>query len=135
MSALWMNTGLDYAMQVILNKASPQNFTLRLFTNTHTPAVTDTPSSYTECALSGYSAYTFAPSDWSGSTSSGLATYTTSGVVFTFSAYAGGTTIQGYFVTIPGPTAILADVLSTPFAVPAGGGTLTITPTALDQRF
>lgn len=135
MSATWLNTGIDYAANIFLKKTAEQDLTARLYVNNHTPAVTDSASDYTECTLSGYSNLTLTPGSWTGSTTAGLATYTYPTITFTFSAYAGGVTIYGYFVTIPGVVGVLAELFSTPYAVPAGGGTLTLDITYLDRKF
>jgi hypothetical protein len=135
MSATWLNTGIDYVAKLFLNLASISNLTVRLFTNNITPSVTDTAASYTECVLSGYASVTLTPGNWSGSTTSGEANYGYPTITFTFNPYAGGTIIYGYFVTIPGLVGVLADVFSPSYAVPAGGGSLTVTPTYLDQKF
>lgn len=132
MAAQWLNAGIDYAAKEFLNVNSLQNLTVRLFVNNITPGPTDTASSYTECTLSGYSNVTLTPGSWSGSSALGVATYTYPTLTFTFSPYAGGTTIYGYFVTIPGVIGILAERFSTPYAVPAGGGSLTIDTTYQD---
>jgi len=135
MSALWFNAGIDYLAQVFLNMTAQQNLTLRLFTNNHTPVVTDTFATFTECALSGYAAFTFTAGTWSGSTAGGVSSYSYPAHNFTFDPYAGGTTIYGYLVTIPGVTAVLGDLLGTPYAVPAGGGIMQITPTDLFRKY
>jgi hypothetical protein len=135
MSALWFNAGIDYLANIFLNSTALQNLTLRCFVNNHAPAVTDTFATFTECTLGGYAALTLTPGTWSGSTAAGLATYAYPAINFTFNPYAGGTTIYGYLLTIPGVTAILGDLLGTPYAVPAGGGILAITPTYQDQKF
>jgi hypothetical protein len=135
MSATWMNTGIDYAANVFLKRTAEVDLTARLYVNNYTPLVTSTAGNFTECTLTGYAALTLTPGSWSGSTSSGLATYTYPTITFTFSPYAGGTTIYGYYVTIPGVTAVLAELFSTPYAVPAGGGSLTLDVTYEDQKF
>ncbi len=135
MSATWLNTGLDVAAKVFLGKTAFATLTSRLFTNNHTPAVTDTAGTYTECALTGYAAVDHVPASWTGSAAAGVATYTHTTITFTFGAYAGGTTIYGYFVTVPGPIGILAELLSVPYVVPAGGGSLTIDVSYLDRGF
>jgi hypothetical protein len=126
-----LTQGVDYRTLLYLNKASAGNFTLHLYTSNHTPAVGDTNTTYTtiECSLTGYSAHTFAPGDWTGSTTAGVSTYATAGVVFTFSAYAGGTTIYGAYLQNGAGDVIAAALLDTSFAVPTGGGSVTITPT------
>ena len=135
MSATWLNTGIDYAAQVFLKKTAEVDLTTNLYVNNHTPGVTDTLASYTLCSLTGYSAFTHVPANWSGSTSAGLATYTYPTITFTFSPYAGGTTIYGYVVSIPGSIGVLAELFSTPYIVPSGGGSLTVDVTYLDQKF
>jgi hypothetical protein len=134
-SATWLNTGIDYKTKVFLGITAFANLTVRLFTNNVTPAVTDTAASYTECALVSYAAVTLTPGSWSGSTSSGLSTYTYPTLTFNFAPYAGGVTIYGYFVTVPGLVGVLADVLSTPYVVPAGGGSLTLDITDSLRKF
>lgn len=97
--------------------------------------MTDTPANYTECALAGYAAVALVPANWVGATAAGLATYDYPTITFTFNPYAGGTTIYGYFVTIPGLVGVLAELFSVPYVVPAGGGSLTIDITYEDQKF
>ena len=135
MSALWTNAGIDEAAQLWLGNDVYDTLTLRLFVNNHTPTVTDTAGNYTECTLAGYAAVALTPGNWSGSTSAGLATYTYPALIFTFSAYAGGSTIYGYYLQDADGNVILADLLSPAFAVPAGGGSVAITPTYEDQKF
>lgn len=135
MSAVWLNAGIDYLTNLFLNVAAQQNLTLRLYTNNHAPVVTDTWAAFTECALSGYAALTFTPGTWSGSTVGGLSSYSYPAVNFTFDPYAGGVTIYGYAVTIPGVIAVLAELLGTPYAVPTGGGIMSITPTDMLRKF
>jgi len=130
-----MNAGIDYAAKVFLKKTAEVDLTLRLFTNNFTPLTTSVWADFTECSLGGYAAYTITPADWTGSTVAGLATYTLPTVTFTLNPYAGGTTIYGYVLTIPGVTAVLAELFGTPFAVPAGGALVNITPTYEDQKF
>lgn len=128
-NATFTNNGLDPLDQQLLNKTGQANWTLRLFVNSYTPAVTDTPSTPTECSLSGYSAITFSGSTWSGSTTGGVATYTASSQTFTFSSYGGGTTIYGYYLTmlISSTTYLVAEqLLASSYAVPSIGGSLVI---------
>ena len=132
MSATWLNTGIDYAAKEFINVNSLQNLTVRLFTNNITPGPTNVAGDFTECALTGYANITLTPGSWSGSSSGGQATYTYPTLTFTFSAYGGGVTIYGYYVTIPGVIGMLAERFSTPYAVPSGGGSLTLDTTYVD---
>jgi hypothetical protein len=129
MAFLFANTGVDYIAKCALNKASPSDFIVHLFTNNHTPAVTDSAANYTECALSGYASITLSAGTWSGGASGGVATYVYSALGYTFAAYAGGTTIFGAYVTTVSGVFIGAELISPSYAVPSGGGTLNYTPT------
>lgn len=121
-----LNDGADFQEQVKLNKKTPANWTVRLYTNNHMPAVTDHAAAFTECSLSGYGAVATTPASWTGSTAGGVADYTYPAITFTFSAYVGGTTIYGVFIAPGDGTCWLAGLLDTPYAVPAGGGSLTV---------
>ncbi len=129
MAFLFANTGVDYIAQCALNKAVPSNFLVHLFTNNHTPLVTDNAGNYTECVLGTYAAITLAPGTWVGGAAAGVATYVYSALAYTFAAYAGGTTIYGAYVTTVAGTFIGAELISPSYAVPSGGGTLNYTPT------
>ncbi len=98
MSALWTNEGINHAALQFLGVDAFSTLTLRLFVNNHTPAVTDTNGDYTECTLAGYAGVALTPGTWTGGTAAGLADYDYPAITFTFSAYAGGTTIYGYYL-------------------------------------
>lgn len=121
-----VNNGVDEIIRNWLNKLAPGNFTVHLYTNNHTPAVTDTVANYTETTLSGYAAATLAPASWTGSSSAGTATYNYIALTFNFTAYGGGTTIYGVYITFSDGTLCCAGLLDTAFAVPQAGGSLTL---------
>jgi hypothetical protein len=136
MSATWLNDGLDESAKIWLGiSAEPAHWTLRLYTNNHAPAVGDHFAAFTESVLAGYASVDLAPGDWTVTTTAGLSSATHAGITFSFSAYAGGTTIYGYVLTYGATTAVLAELLGTPYAVPAGGGSLTVTPTYQERGF
>jgi hypothetical protein len=64
MSLLVPNDGEEIALKLLVNKASPENLVLRLYTNDKTPAETDVASDYTEASGSGYSAITLTGANW-----------------------------------------------------------------------
>ena len=134
MAATWLNGGMDYKANLFMKRTAEQDLTVRLYTNNITPAVTDTAASYTECALAGYANVTLTPANWAGGTAGGISSYAYPTLTFTFSAYAGGTTIYGYFVTIPGVIGVLAELFSVPYVVPPGGGSLTVDVTYTDRK-
>jgi hypothetical protein len=133
MAFVFANTGLDYAAQCALNKATPSNFIVHLYTNNHTPAVTDSAANYTECTLVSYASITLAPGTWTGGASGGVASYVYSALAYAFAAYAGGTTIFGAYVTTVSGVFIGAELISPAYAVPSGGGNLNYTPTFQDS--
>ena len=129
MAALFQNNGLNPLNQVILNKATGAPWVLHLYTNVITPAVTDTTSSYTECAVSGYASVSLTGSSWTGSATAGTDTETYPSITFTFNSYAGGTTIYGYNVTqtISSTTYQLASQnFASNYPIPSGGGQLIV---------
>lgn len=119
------NAWLDRLLQMRLNKGgSLGNLTLKLYVNNHTPVVTDTAAAYTECTATGYAAVTLTGASWTGSTTGGVADYTYPAVTFTFTAGLGQTIFGAYLVDQAGN--VEAGLLDTAFAIPAGGGTVTI---------
>lgn len=109
------------------------SLTLRLFTNTIAPLCTDVPADYTECALAGYVPIALVPGSWVITTSSCVvdASYPTQ----TWSLTAGGATIYGHYVTDETDSSLAwVELWDTPFAVPEGGGTITITLQWLDEQ-
>lgn len=137
MTATFMTNGIAPLDEGVVNKASAGNWTMKLFTNVVTPAVTDTTVSYTECVLSGYSSTTLTGASWTGGAASGIATYTFPSITITFAPYAGGTTVYGYFITITvsATTYLLAaENFASSYPVPSGGGSLVVNLTETLQK-
>jgi hypothetical protein len=126
MSLLAPNEGDLLALEYVLNKATPDNVVLHLYTNNHTPAKGDTTSSYTESVASGYSAITLTGSSWSVSTTSNVTTGSYAAQTFNFSAT---DTIYGYYITNnAGSHVVWAELFSSgPFSV-VNGSSVTVTP-------
>ena len=134
-TATFLTEGLSDLTRLILGAAPSYSPFLRLFTNNHTPVAADVLATFIPCALSGYSDSGVNPASWTGSATSGVATYTYPNVTFTFAPYGGGTTIYGGIVYNSSDNkGIYAWLLDTPYAVPAGGGTLTIAITFQDHQ-
>ena len=134
MAFVFTNDGIDWAARTFLNLEAPNDLTIRLYDNDYTPDATSEAADFDETALAGYSNITIDPNDWAGSAIGGVASYVLPTQTFTFSAYAGGTTIYGYFITIPGVFAVLAERFATPYPVPAAGGELTLDITYEDEK-
>lgn len=134
-TATFLTEGLDIITKNVLGQGISTIPKLRLFTNNHTPVATDTLATFTQCTLAGYADVGVAPLTWTGSSAGGVATYTYPTITFTFSAYAGGTTIYGAVLyDSTSGKALFAFLLDTPYAVPAGGGTLSVALTWTDHQ-
>ena len=120
MALLGIEEGLNaFLEQFMLNKATPANLKLHLYTNNHTPAASDTLSSYTECADSGYTAVTLTGSSWTmGTDGSGNSQASYPQQTFTFN---GSVTIYGYYVTDGSSTKVCwAEIFSSSLSFTAG---------------
>lgn len=135
MTAIWVNNGLNRIAQQYLGGGAALAITVKLFVNNHTPAVVDTTSNYTVCTLSGYSDAALTTGSWVISTTGGVMTATYPSFTFNFNSYGGGTTIYGYiFVDTTSSTLLAAELFGTSYAVPSGGGSLTLALTETDQN-
>lgn len=123
------NVGENIVLEVLVNKTTPHNLVLRLFTNNVTPADTDVAGTYTEATFAGYSPITLTGASWNNA-SGGTISY---GSQQTFTRSSTGTTenVYGYFVT-QATTGLLVYSErdgAAPFAVTNNGDAIKITPT------
>lgn len=134
-TAVFLTEGLDIATKNLLGQAIAITPKLRLFTNNVQPTAADTLATYIQCILGGYADAVITPANWVGSSAGGVATYTYPNITFTFNAYAGGVTIYGgvYYDNTSGK-GLFSFLLDTAYAVPAGGGTLTVAMTFQDHK-
>jgi hypothetical protein len=98
MPLVLVNNGEEDWLNMVVNKAAPQNLVLRLFQNNHTPAETDVAADYTEANFTGYSAATLTGASWTvtpGAPSEASFAQQT----FTSSAAQAAQSIYGYFLT------------------------------------
>jgi hypothetical protein len=74
--------------------------TMRLFSNNHTPAATDTSSDYTEVSGGGYAAIALSALNWTITASANpvYATYNAF-ITFNFTGAPSPTTVYGYYIT------------------------------------
>lgn len=124
------NEGEVVAIKAMLgHTAAATPLTLRLFSNNHTPANSDTNASYTEVAGGGYAAFALAGASWvvtAGSPSS--ASYPVHSFTFTGTTTAPGT-VYGYYVTDNNNKVILAQLLtSPPFTPTLNGDSVVVVP-------
>lgn len=117
-------------LEYIVNKRSPTNLVLRLYTNVVDLSTENfTTASFTEVTTAGYAAAALVGSNWTASTSSGIssAIYNTA-ITFSFSA---GVDVRGYYVTDNlSPANILwaEEFPGAPFTLPSTGGEISIRP-------
>jgi len=134
MAATVCNGGRNVVTQRLLGQSTAVSLTLKIFVSNTTPTVTDTPSTYTECSVTGYAAQALTASSWSGSTTGGVATYTYPAVTFTFSANVAAQTAYGYYVVETNSNTVLfAQQFSSNYPIPAAGGSVTVNLTWIDQ--
>jgi hypothetical protein len=110
---------------LILNKATPEQLKIKLFSNNVVPANADTAATYTECSGSGYAAITLTAASFT-VTPGSPTTFTYPQQTFTLT---GALTAYGYFVV--GATSGLLywseQFTGAPYSIPAGGGTIQVT--------
>lgn len=126
MALLVPNNGEGDMLSFIVNKSTPENLVLRLFTNNITPAEADTSATYTEASGSGYSAITLTGASWTvseGAPSS--ASYAEQ--TFTFTGALGS--VYGYYLTraTSGRIAFAERFTSAPFTIAANGDQIKVT--------
>lgn len=131
MSFAACNEGDNQMLSVLLNKASAENLTLKLYTNNVTPDKSQTASSFTECTASGYAAVNLAAASWTVTQGTGAGTTATTASypqqTFTLT---GSATVYGYYL-VGGTSAkcYFAELFTGgPYSIPSGGGTISVTP-------
>jgi hypothetical protein len=133
MAAVFANVGVEYEQRIMLGNVSFPSLKIVPITDNVSFTNADTYASHTPNILTGGGALTFSGAAWSFGTPSGAQIVTTApAATWTFAPYAGGTTIYGWMMYYDtGASNILrcGDLLATPFAVPAAGGSLTINVT------
>jgi len=122
------NEGERRMLEYIVNKSSPTNLVLKLYTNSVNLSTDDfDQSNFTESGATGYASVTLAGSNWSVATTSGVsvATYGSS-VTFSFLE---GASIYGYYVTNSSGAIMWAEEFpSAPFTLPSDGGQISVRP-------
>lgn len=130
MALLVPNNGEGDMLAYGLNKSTPENVVLRLYSNNITPAETDVASTYTEAAFTGYAALTLTGASWTitegAPTSAAYAqqTFTRSSTGSTESEY-------GYYLTraSSGRIAWAERFSDGPYAMTNNGDNIKVTPT------
>lgn len=115
-------------LEYLVNKTSPTNLVLHLYTNNVTLSNDNfSTGSFTEATATGYSSVTLTGSGWTASTTSGVsAALYGSGITFSFSV---GQDVQGYYVTDTSNNILWAEEFpGAPFQLPLAGGDIAVRP-------
>ena len=115
-------------LEYIVNKSSPTNLVLHLYTNdVDLSTESFNTGSFTEVSASGYAPVTLTGANWSASTNTGIssAAYAT-GITFSFTV---GVDVQGYYVTNASNQIMWAEEFpGAPFTLPSTGGDIAVRP-------
>lgn len=115
-------------LEYIVNKTSPTNLVLHLYTNdVDLSTESFSAGSFTEVNAAGYAAVTLTGANWAAATASGIssAVYNT-GITFSFTT---GVNVQGYYVTNTSNAILWAEEFpGAPFTLPSTGGDIAIRP-------
>ena len=128
MSLVVPDEGERRLLEYIVNKASPTNLVLHLYTNSVTlSGETFSTGSFVQASASGYSPVTLVGSNWTASTTAGVsAAVYSAGITFSFSV---GQDIQGYYVTNTSNNILWAEEFpGAPFSLPVAGGDIVVRP-------
>lgn len=98
MPLVLVNHGEEDWLNMVVNKAAPQNLVLRLYQSNTTPAETDTAATYTEADFTGYSAATLTGASWT-VTAGAPSEASYAQQTFASSANQTAQNIYGYFLT------------------------------------
>ena len=127
MALLVPNHGEGDGLNYFVNKTSPENLVLRLYTNNISPAETDTASTYTEASGFGYAAVTTAGASWTiteGAPSQAAYAQQT----FTFTGNLGN--VYGYYFTrvTSGRVSYIERFPDGPYSIVNNGDQIKVTP-------
>lgn len=127
MALLVPNGAEDIMLQYIVNKDTPEDLIIRLYSNDVTPSESDTVGTYTEVTGGGYAAITLVPANWTitpGTPTNG------EHVQVTFSFTGGVGNVYGYYVTrqVGGELMWSERFSNAPFPINNNGDEIRITP-------
>lgn len=112
-------------LEFIVNKSSPSNWILHLYTNSVTLTESTVLANLTEATQAGYASISLTGASWTITTLSGVTTASFAEQFFTFSVAA---TIEGYYITDSSSNLLCVEKFSNgPYTLPSGGGQIGIT--------
>lgn len=132
MAVIVPNTAEILWIKHALNHTSPENLSLKLFSNNITLSATTVIGDFTEVTGGGYAAKTLTGSSWSVATNgSGEAEATYAAQTFTFTGTIGGSGIVYgyYYVQVTSGALIACEKFASSFTPSVNGDAITFTPT------
>ena len=129
MALLFPNNGEGDALQYLVNRATPENLILRLYTSNTTPAEADVAGTYTEATGFGYVALTLTGASWGAPSEGAPSSIAYAQQTFTFTGALGN--VYGYFLTraTSGRIAFSERFSDGPYNIANNGDQIKITPT------
>jgi hypothetical protein len=129
MALLVPNAGEVAMLEYILNQESPQNLTVRLYSNDITPDDDTLTADFVEVVNGGYANQTITPANWTITPGNPTAAVYDPELVFAFSGPPDVTTVYGYYVTRVGDSLTMWAERFTngPFNVTVAGSEIRIT--------
>jgi hypothetical protein len=122
------DVGENLALEMIVNKATPQNLVLKLFESNTTPAESDTAGTYTEATFTGYSAINLTGASWNAASGGSIAYG--SQQTFTSSAVQSKSVYGYYVIQVTSGTLLYSERDgAAPFSITQNGDTVKLTPT------
>lgn len=131
MTLLVPNNGEGDALEYFVNRAAPENLSLRLYQNNITPAETDTAATYTVATFTGYANITLVGATWGAPSEGAPSSIAYAQQTFTSSADQATQSQYGYYmVRVTSGRIALAERFSDgPYPVTNNGDNIKITPT------
>ena len=126
MAGILCDGGIARLNNVLTNAMADAGYVVRLFSNNHTPDVTDVLADYTEATFPGYVEGTLI-FDFNAGVSGNIDTCGFIAVTFTRIAGAGSETIFGYYIVDPSDGQLIgAQVLPVPVVISTAGQAIVI---------
>lgn len=111
MSIVWVNTG---ELEALANGLSNDgDWSIKLYTNNHTPDPTDTPAAYTEATFNGYAAGDLARNGAMYTDATGKATQDYDPITYDFTDSSGSADVYGWFAVNSSAVLIMAELFGT----------------------
>ena len=129
MSLIVTNEGANQIVGIALNNVANENLLLKLYTDAATLSRSDSAVARTEVSGNGYAAITLTKGSWTLTPGVGNNPDTAAYAQQTFNFSGGPVTVNGYYVV--GATSgkvYWEEAFSSPAAIPAGGGSIKVTP-------